>query len=72
MGDDDWVPKPENATGHFVWTDNVHVWFVNGHLHREDGPAVIFPNGHKEWFVNGSRTREEDPSGRVHIYSNTT
>ena len=28
-------------------------WFLNGELHREDGPAVEWNNGYKEWFLNG-------------------
>ena len=38
------------------------VWWVNGLLHREDGPAVIYPNGNKEWFLNGFRHREDGPA----------
>lgn len=28
-------------------------WWVNGKLHRLDGPAIEYSNGHKEWYVNG-------------------
>ena len=27
-------------------------WWLNGKLHREDGPAVEWPNGNKEWWLN--------------------
>jgi hypothetical protein len=29
--------------------------------HREDGPAVIYPEGNKEWFINNVlyKTKEE-------------
>lgn len=27
-------------------------YWVDGKLHREDGPAVIFSDGHKEWWLN--------------------
>jgi len=30
--------------------------------HREDGPAVEWPNGHKVWYVNGKRHREDGPA----------
>ena len=30
-----------------------------GDLHREDGPAVEWINGHKEWWLNGKRHRED-------------
>ena len=28
-------------------------WYVNGKLHREDGPAVEYANGSKHWYLNG-------------------
>jgi hypothetical protein len=28
-------------------------WILNDKLHREDGPALIYLNGHKEWYLNG-------------------
>ena len=27
-------------------------WFINGKLHRTDGPAVVYTNGYKEWWIN--------------------
>ena len=27
-------------------------WYLNGLLHREDGPAVEYANGDKEWYLN--------------------
>jgi len=30
-------------------------WFLNGELHRVDGPAIEFANGSKEWWINGER-----------------
>jgi hypothetical protein len=37
-------------------------WFLNGKLHREDGPALEKANGDKEWFLNGKRHREDGPA----------
>ena len=31
-------------------------------LHRENGPAVEFANGHKEWHQNGQRHRIDGPA----------
>jgi len=31
-------------------------------LHREDGPAVEYSNGHKEWHLNGNLHREDGPA----------
>lgn len=28
-------------------------WWKNGVLHREDGPAVEWENGHKSWWIDG-------------------
>ena len=37
-------------------------WFLNGELHREDGPAVERANGNKEWHLNGKCHREDGPA----------
>ena len=31
-------------------------------LHRENGPAVEFANGHKDWHQNGQRHRIDGPA----------
>ena len=28
-------------------------YYINGILHREDGPAVEYPDGTKYWYKNG-------------------
>ena len=33
-----------------------------GELHREDGPAIEWPNGSKEWCQNGLRHRTDGPA----------
>lgn len=38
------------------------VWFLNGKLHREDGPAVDCTDGHKQWRLNGELHREDGPA----------
>jgi hypothetical protein len=30
--------------------------------HREDGPAIIGPDGSQKWYVNGKRHREDGPA----------
>ena len=37
-------------------------WYVNGKLHRSDGPAVEYASGTKHWYVNGLRHREDGPA----------
>jgi hypothetical protein len=37
-------------------------WYLNGELHREGGPAVIWEDGSQEWWVNGKIHREDGPA----------
>ena len=37
-------------------------YYVNGILHREDGPAIECNYGDKFWYKNGKRHREEGPA----------
>lgn len=38
--------------------------YYNKHnqLHREDGPAIIFPNGDSHWCMNDSLHRSDGPA----------
>ena len=39
------------------------VWYnERGQFHREDGPAVEYPDGSKQWYLNGKRHREDGPA----------
>ncbi|MAG26488.1 hypothetical protein CMI47_13155 [Candidatus Pacearchaeota archaeon] len=42
-------------------------WYLNGELHREDGPAILCHDGDKRWYLNGKRHREDGPAV---IYAN--
>jgi hypothetical protein len=66
---------PANFTGIVQLPDKSKHWFVNGLMHREGGPAVIYANGAKEWWINNKRHREdgpaiEDPFNSNHWYLN--
>ena len=37
-------------------------WYVNGELHRIDGPAIEVANGDRFWYVNGERHRTDGPA----------
>ncbi len=37
-------------------------WYLNGKLHREDGPAIEKSNGEKYWYLNGKFHREDGPA----------
>ena len=52
---------PENFTG--IAENNGHkIWYKNGKLHREDGPACEYTNGTKYWYKNGKLHREDGPA----------
>ncbi len=38
----------------------IKVWYVNGKKHRDDGPAVEYPNGHKFWWLDGKSYSQEE------------
>ena len=37
-------------------------WYLNGKLHREDGPAIERASGSKDWWLNGKLHREDGPA----------
>ena len=37
-------------------------WYLDGKLHREDGPAIECLNVYKVWYLNGKRPREDGPA----------
>jgi hypothetical protein len=45
-----------------VYADGRKFWYLNGNLHREDGPAIEHGNGDKFWYLNGNLHREDGPA----------
>jgi len=45
-----------------VKADGYKAWYLNGKLHREDGPAIECADGYKAWYLNGKRHREDGPA----------
>jgi len=41
-----------------VVEDGTKFWYLNGRLHREDGPAIIWSDGTEEWWVNGEQLND--------------
>lgn len=37
-------------------------WRLNGHLHRSDGPAIEWDNGHQQWYMWGLLHRDDGPA----------
>jgi hypothetical protein len=44
------------------YRDGTRKWFLNGILHREDGPAIEDADGSRWWYLNGERHREDGPA----------
>lgn len=42
------------------WPNGEKRWILNGFLHREDGPAVIYHNGTKYWYLEGQPCFQQD------------
>jgi hypothetical protein len=45
-----------------VYEDGDKFWYLNGKLHREDGPAIEWAKGDKAWYLNNKRHREDGPA----------
>ena len=45
-----------------VYDNGDKQWYLNGKLHREDGPAIEGVNGYKAWYINGHLHREDGPA----------
>ena len=50
------------ATGIKIDTFGVIRYLKDGVRHREDGPAVITPDGDKYWYKNGQYHRVDGPA----------
>ena len=37
-------------------------WWLNGQLHRADGPAIECSTGYKKWYLNGQLHRADGPA----------
>ena len=46
----------------FTNDEGIMFWLCNGEIHREDGPAVIYPSGAQIWYKDGLRHREDGPA----------
>jgi hypothetical protein len=43
-----------------VYDNGDVMWCLNGKLHREDGPAIEYPDGRKSWYLNGKKLTEAE------------
>ena len=62
--------------GHMYLDPDERTWYnQNGHRHREDGPAIEYPDGQAAWYLNDRLHREDGPAiehgtGDKHWYLN--
>jgi hypothetical protein len=49
-------PYRDNTLERTVWKNE------QGKLHREDGPAIEYDNGHKSWWINNMCHRLDGPA----------
>ena len=50
-----------------VYPNGHKEWYLNGQLHREDGPALEWANGDKWWCLNGIKLDEKEFNTRTKI-----
>ena len=43
-----------------VYDNGEKHWYLDGKLHREDGPAVEWADGSKYWYLNGTKYTEKE------------
>ena len=40
-------------------------WYLNGKVHREDGPAIEWADGSKDWYLNDEKLTEAEFNQRM-------
>jgi hypothetical protein len=48
-----------------VYSNGTKYWYLNGKLHREDGPAIERPNGSNYWYLNDKKLTEGEFNRRM-------
>ena len=54
---------------YIVDKNGTKVWYINGNLHREDGPAVEWADGDKVWYINGRNYGNKEPDNWIELVS---
>ena len=70
-----YITEPVDLSKFNYFSKGSIIYLLNEQLHREDGPAVEYPNGAKQWYINDQLHREDGPaveysSGRKEWYIN--
>ena len=58
--------KPECKT----YPNGAKEWYLNGKLHREDGPAIEWGDGKRWWYLNGKRLTEKEHQEQTQASTN--
>ena len=48
-----------------VHTNDSICWYLDGRLHCEHGPAVVYANGNKSWWLDNEKLTEEEFNRRT-------
>jgi hypothetical protein len=55
--------KSENKTSYDVKDEHgTKYWYLDGQLHRDDGPAIEHMNGSRKWYKHGKLHRIGGPA----------
>jgi hypothetical protein len=52
----------EQLNGLVEYADGTKYWYLNGKVHREDGPSVEWADGTKKWYLNSKLHRKDGPA----------
>ena len=56
------VVMNKNNKPYHLSNDKIKTYILNERYHREDGPAVEYPNGTNIWYLNGQLHRKDGPA----------
>lgn len=51
---------PKQMKEFYFHSKGTKLWYLNGELHRENGPAIEYRDGAKQWYLNGKRDHHKE------------
>lgn len=54
--------NPNNTFPYHKRSKTMTRWPYHSKIHREGGPAIVYPNGDKRWYLDGICHREDGPA----------
>jgi hypothetical protein len=57
--------------GLISYDNGAKAWYLNGKIHREDGPAVEYTNGNKYWWLSNKLVFSKSQNS-LHLFPNLT